>query len=98
MILECVHLPKCAIVSPEEFSSDIPFTEPSTLSYLIARVIDNGVHDCRIEPKDNDLWMLELLIEAERIGEPRSIRIPRDHVHKPSVLFTSLKNALVVIA
>jgi hypothetical protein len=97
-ILECIHSPECTVIPFEEFSSDVPGAVPSTLPYLIARIVDDVMHDFRIEPEDDDLWMLELLIEAERICETRPIRVPHDHVHKPPMLFPSLKNALIVIA
>jgi hypothetical protein len=65
---------------------------------MVASAIDNAVHNCRIEPEDDDLWMLKLLIKAERVGESRALRILRDHVHEPSMFFASLKNAFVVLA
>src|ERR1039457_4299145 len=96
--MERIHLSERAVVPLEQFSSHVSVAIPGTLSHLIACVIYNAMHDCRIEPKDHDLWMLELFVEAERVGETRPLRILPNHVHKPSMFFASLKNTLVVLA
>jgi len=56
------------------------------------------MHNFRIKTEGDDLRVLELFVEAKGVREARSLRILRDHVYEPSMLFTSLKNAFIVFA
>ena len=82
----------------QQFFCDVPVAIPGTFPHLIAYGIDNAVHDRRIEPKDDDLWMSERFVKTEGVGEARPLRVLCNHVHEPSMFFAPLKNALVILA
>lgn len=96
--MKWIYLAESAFVSLQQFSCFVSIAESKTFSYLIACLINNAVHNSRIEAEDDNFRMPKFFEESEGVCEAWPGRILRNQIHKPTGFFSSLKNTLVVFA